>query len=103
MQLLSSLDIAWVVATLYIGTRKLANNRSATLAGLGLIGGCIWSIAVYLSEVGFTQDGGWLVDGAQLMRIVLPVDTLAAVISLTVLLLAAKKADQRTVHERLQS
>lgn len=103
LQLLSSLDIAWVVATLYIGTRKLANNRSATLAGLGLIGGCIWSIAVYLSEVGFTQDGGWLVDGAQLMRIVLPVDTLAAVISLTVLLLAAKKADQRTVHERLQS
>lgn len=103
LQLLSSLDIAWVVAALYIGMRTLYGRSRAIAAGLGLIAACIWSIALYLSEVGFTSGGGWLVDGAELFRIVLPADVVAAIISLTVLLTASRRVDQPTVQERPQS
>lgn len=103
LQLLSSVDIAWVVSALYIGARTLAGIRLAVPAGLALIAGCIWSISAYLSEVGFAAAGGWLVDGGQLLRIVLPADAAAAVVSLAVLLGAARRADQPTLQERLQS
>lgn len=103
LQLLSSLDIAWVVAALYLGTRLLSSNFLAIPAGAALLVACVASIAIYLSVVGFTPAGGWLVDGAELLRIVLPADTMAAVISLTVLLFASRKADQSMEQPRLQS
>lgn len=103
LQLLSSLDIAWVVAALYLGTRALSTNRLAIPAGSALLIACVASIAVYLSAVGFTPDGGWLVDGAELLRIVLPSDVMAAIISLTVLLIASTRKDQPTAQARLQS
>ncbi len=102
LQLLSSLDIAWVVAALYLGARRLSRRRVASIAGLMLLAACVLSIAIYLSVVGFADDGGWLVDGGELMRIVLPSDLVAAVISLTVLLRAARLPHPME-QERLQS
>lgn len=95
LQLLSSLDIAWVVAALYLGALRLWGRRIALIAGSLLLIACVASIAVYLSVVGFDSDGGWLVDGAQIMTIVIPSDVMAAIISVTVLLVASRAA-QRT-------
>lgn len=101
LQLLSSLDIAWVVATLYIGARLLWGNRVALVAGSGLLIACVVSIAMYLTIVGFTADGGWLVDGGEMLRVVLPSDVMAAVLSLTVLFVASRR--HATEQARLQS
>ena len=103
LQLLSSLDIAWVVAALYLGTRSLSSSRLAAPAGSLLLVACVASIAIYLSVVGFTPAGGWLVDGAELLRIVLPSDLMAAIISLSVLLIAANRRDQPTEQASVQS
>ena len=102
LQLLSSLDIAWVVAAIYLGSRRLWGGRIGFAVGLALVAVCVWSIALYLQVVGFTDAGGWLVHGAQMLRIVLPADTLAAVISLSVFISAARSA-QPTEQARPQS
>jgi hypothetical protein len=100
LQLLSTLDIAWSVAALYLGVRWLRGEPSARLAGgiLSLI--CIWSIWNYLRIVGFTDAGGWVVDGGELLRWVLPFDTMAAVMALTALTVAVR---QPTAHRSPQS
>lgn len=103
LQLLSSLDIAWVVATLYLAVRHISREVVSIAAGAGLLVACVVSIAMYLVVVGFTPQGGWLVDGEQLLRIVLPSDTFAAILSLSFLLVASRSADQPTAQERLQS
>jgi len=100
LQLLSTLDIAWSVAALYFGVRWLRGESSARLAGgvLSLI--CIWSIWNYLRIVGFTDAGGWAVDGGALLRWVLPFDTMAAVVALTALTVAVR---QPIAHRSPQS
>jgi hypothetical protein len=103
LQLLSSMDIAWVVAALYLGARQLWGKRVGVALGSFLLAACVWSIAVYLDSVGFTNSGGWLVDGDEMLRIVLPSDLMAAVLSVTVLLLGGRKADYRTEQARPQS
>jgi len=95
LQLLSSLDIAWVVAALYLGSLRLWSRTTATVAGALLLIACVVSIAVYLVVVGFTPGGGWLVDGSRMLTIVIPSDVMAAIISLTVLLRASRMR-QRT-------
>lgn len=102
LQLLSSLDIAWVVAALYIGARKLWGNGTALVLGSVILAACVASIALYLQAVGFTDSGGWLVDGAAMYRIVVSSDTVAAVLALAVLL-AASRSDQRTEQARPHS
>ncbi len=102
LQLLSSLDIAWVVAALYLGSRVLWSNRVALILGTLMLVACVASIAIYLNVVGFTPDGGWLVDGEQMLRIVIPSDVMAAIISTTVLLLGGRKA-QAMLQARPQS
>lgn len=102
LQLLSSLDIAWVVAAIYLGSRRLWGRRIGLAVGLALVAACVWSIALYLQVVGFTETGGWLVDGSQMLRIVLPADFVAAVISLTVFISASRIA-QPTEQARPQS
>lgn len=92
LQLLSSLDIAWVVATLFLGSRKLWGQPVALVLASILIGACVLSIAIYLDTVGFTSDGGWLIDGTQMMRIVIPSDTVAAIVSLSVVLVASQRS-----------
>ena len=102
LQLLSSLDIAWVVAALYLGSRVLWSKTAALVAGTVILIACVASITLYLNEVGFTSDGGWLVDGQAMMTIVLPADMVAAVISITVLLLASRRS-QPTAQAKPQS
>ena len=102
LQLLSSLDIAWVVAALYLGSRILWSDRVALVLGSLMLIACVASIAIYLSVVGFTPEGGWLVDGGELLRIVLPSDVMAAIISTSVLLLGSRKA-QEMLQARPQS
>jgi hypothetical protein len=103
LQLLSSLDIAWVVAALYLGVRRMWGKGLAKVLGTLLLAGCVTSIAIYLKVVGFTAAGGWVVDGATLWRIVIPADTFSAIISVAVLLAASSRVDQRTAQPRPQS
>ena len=98
LQLLSSMDIAWVVAGIYLGSRKLWGRPVDLILGSIILAACVGSIALYLQTVGFSVDGGWLVDGSAMSRIVLPADTVAALLALGILLGA-----QRTAQARPQS
>lgn len=103
LQLLSSLDIAWVVTALFLGSRMLWSKPLALTLASALIAICVWSIAVYLNSVGFTSAGGWLVDWGEMMRIIIPTDTVAAVVAIAALLGASRRADQRTAQPSPQS
>ena len=92
LQLLSSLDIAWVVAATFLGASALWGRRVGLVSGSVVLIVCVASIAVYLSIVGFTDEGGWLVDGAQLMRVVIPSDVMAAIIAVSLLLSASRRS-----------
>ena len=98
LQLLSSMDIAWVVAGIYLGSRKLWGRPIDLILGLIILAACVGSIALYLQTVGFSVDGGCLMDGSAMSRIVLPADTVAALLALVILLGA-----QRTEQARPQS
>ena len=102
LQLLSSLDIAWVVAALYIGARNLWGRGIALVLGSMILLACVASIALYLQTVGFTESGGWLVDANAMFRIVISSDTIAALLSLTILFAAASSV-QRTEQPRPHS
>ncbi|MDF1594772.1 MAG: hypothetical protein P1T08_01560 [Acidimicrobiia bacterium] len=82
LQLLSTLDIAWSVAALYFGVRWLTGEWPARLSAGVLSVICIWSIWNYLRIVGFSDEGGWLIDGSALVRWVLPFDAMAALLAL---------------------
>jgi hypothetical protein len=75
------MDIAWASAAAFGGSYRLWSLRGAVVAGVAVGVGCIVSIWNYLRVVGFAPDGGWLVDGAELMRLVIPFDMLAAVVA----------------------
>ncbi len=83
LQLLSALDIAWAGAALFLGVRWLKGTRLAWVAALVLGVFCTWSIWNYLHIVGFSSQGGWLVDRSALMRHVLPYDMAAAAIAIS--------------------
>jgi len=107
LQLLSALDIAWAAAALMIGVRWLRGDRAALAAGVTLAVACVVSVWNYLRVVGFAPDGGWLVDGTRLMQLVLPFDTVAALVAVIVLLRGLSKrtrgAAQPTEQARPQS
>ena len=60
-----------------------------------------------LDVVGFTETGGWLVDGRELMRLVIPPDMAAAVVAIVMLFEGVRRSvrpeRQRTVHDSDQS
>lgn len=58
---------------------------------------CVWSIWNYLRTVGFTSDGGWIVDRSSLLTLVIPYDIAAAVMAIGALTLAQRSAD---AHDR---
>ena len=64
-------------------------------AGLAMSVVCVLSIALYLAEVGLDESGGWLVDGDAMMRLVLPFDTIAAVMTVSLLVLAVRRSANR--------
>lgn len=89
LQLLSAMDIAWVVAAVALGVSSLAGVRRGLAAGSAVGVACVWSIWRYLEAVGFAEDGGWLVDGTALFRYVIPFDVAAAVVAVATLLAAS--------------
>ncbi len=91
LQLLSALDIAWSTAALIIGVNWKWGRPLAVTAGVLLSIACVWSIWRYLSIVGFSAGGGWLVDGSALWRYVLPFDIGAAFMALTAFLAGARQ------------
>lgn len=94
LQLLSALDIAWAAGATLVGVGWMLTRGWGYAAGtiVGVV--CVWSIWTYLNAVGFTSDGGWQVDGAALMRYVLPYDMAAAVVAVTTLTLGARRVGQ---------
>lgn len=95
LQLLSALDIAWVVAGTTLATGYLGGKWLAAAAGAMMSVVCVLSIALYLAEVGLDADGGWLVDGEQMLRLVIPFDIAAALITVTLLVVAARRSSDR--------
>lgn len=92
LQLLSALDIAWAGAALIVGSSRAWGRGAAAVAG-GVLGVfCVWSIWNYLQTVGFAPDGGWAVDGGELMRLVIPFDMSAAVVAVVVFVLGTRGA-----------
>ncbi len=82
LQLLSALDIAWAAAATMIGWTWLRGRGAGIAAGVAVGVFCTWSIWRYVDAVGFSAEGGWIVDGAALWRFVLPYDMAAAVVAL---------------------
>jgi len=94
LQILSSLDIAWAVTALVIGTRLLRGNGAAVVAGVALDAVCVGALWNYLRVVGFEPDGGWLLDGDKLRQLVIPADMVAATVALIVLGLGLRRLSQ---------
>lgn len=94
LQLLSALDIAWAAGATLVGVGWMAKRGWGYAAGavVGVV--CVWSIWNYLAAVGFAPDGGWQVDGAALMRYVLPYDMAAAAVAVITLTLGARRVRQ---------
>lgn len=103
LQLISALDIAWVVAAAATGAYRAWGRTWAVAWGIGMGVVCVWSIWNYLTTVGFGPNGEWIVSGSDLMRLVLPYDTVAAVVAVSVFLLGVRTAGQPTEQPRLQS
>lgn len=96
LQLISALDIAWTTAGFYLGVRRLSGRRWAGPAAGVLMGTmCVLSLVRYLMEIGLGPDGGWDVQGPEMVRLVIPADTVAAVLTIGALILGAR-AQART-------
>jgi hypothetical protein len=91
LQLLSALDIAWAGAAIVIAVRWLRGTAAAIAAGVALGVVCVGSVWNYLRVVGFSADGGWLVDGRRMMQLVLPFDMAAAAVAVVLLVAAARR------------
>ncbi len=100
LQLLSALDIAWVVAAAAIGARRRWGSAAASGTAVAIGVFCVWAIWRYLDTVGVGTDGEWIVDGRQLMRLVIPNDLFAAVVALALLGIGTR---YRTVQASPQS
>ena len=96
LQMLSSMDIAWAAAALTLGLRRRLGSGVAVAGAVMLGVVCVWSIWRYLDIVGFTIDGGWLLQASQLNRLVLPYDMAAAVMAITAFTFGVKV---RTPHQ----
>lgn len=91
LQVLSALDITWAGAAIVVAVRWLRGRGAAVAAGVALGVICVWSVWNYLRVVGFTPDGGWLVDGGRMMQLVLPFDMAAAAVAVTLLVVAVRR------------
>jgi hypothetical protein len=94
LQLISALDIAWVVAAFSLGLRWGFGWRVAVGGAMMMGAVCVWSIWRYLDVVGFTAEGGWFVDGGRIASLILPFDLIAAVLAVTALVIGVGRADR---------
>ncbi len=88
---ISALDVSWAVAAVVIGGRRGWGTPAAVVGGAALAAGCVAALWWYLDAVGFTPAGGWVVDGGELVRRVLPFDAAAAVAALVVLVAGTRR------------
>jgi hypothetical protein len=105
LQLISALDIAWVVTATMIGVTWLAGRVPGRLTSAAVGVMCVVAQWRYLADVGFTSEGGWLLRAADLNRLVLPFDTMAAIVALGSVILAIRRGHvpEVTEHPRPQS
>lgn len=94
LQILSAIDIAWVVGGSLLGARRLGGRIAGVGAWAIMTVLCIASIWRYLDVVGFTETGGWLVDGDAMLRIVITADAMGALIAIS-LMVAGSIVDGR--------
>jgi len=78
---LCALDGAGAVAAVVLGVRRWLGPGAAAAAGTAFAAVGVWSMWNYLNTVGFTASGGWLVDGGEIARLVIPFDAGAAVLA----------------------
>ncbi|MGF1667285.1 MAG: hypothetical protein ACFCVC_13550 [Acidimicrobiia bacterium] len=98
LQLISALDIAWTTAGFYLGVRRLSGARWAgPAAGVFMGSMCVMALVRYLMVIGFGADGGWDVQSAQMLRLVIPADTVAAALTIGALVLGARAQARRQV------
>ena len=103
LQLLSALDIAWVATAAILGAWRGLGRTAAAIVGAVVGVACVWSIWNYLRVVGFAPDGGWLVDGDRLWRLVIPADTVFAIFAVTAFVLGTRHAAQAMEQASPQS
>jgi len=103
LQLLSALDIAWVVAAVVVGVYRATARSLAVVAGsfVGII--CIWSIWNYLNIVGFGPGGAWIGFGPDLIRYVIPADVISALIAVGLFLFGVRAQVHETEQPSPQS
>lgn len=94
LQLLSALDIAWAAGATAIGATLAWGRRAGWVAGVAIVAICVWSVVTYLEAVGYTPEGGWVVDGDAMWRYILPFDIAAAVMAITALVLGARRRER---------
>jgi len=82
LQLLSAVDIAWVVTAVVVGAWRGWGRTAAVVGGIVIGILCVVAIWRYLDLVGFGPNGEWIVDGLALWRNVIPADTMAAVVAI---------------------
>ena len=99
LQLLSALDIAWVVSGTTLAVRALWGDIAGFAAGLMMSVVCVLSIGLYLADVGLAADGGWLVDGNKMVTLVLPFDAAAAVLTIGLTILASRFSSANAASE----
>jgi hypothetical protein len=98
LQLLSALDIAWAAGATALGVEMLAGRRAGWAGGITIVAICLWSVWRYLDVVGFTPDGGWLVDGGAMWTYILPYDMMAAAVAIASLTAGARKQVRTASH-----
>ena len=84
LQLLSAVDIAWVVTALVVGAGRAWGRTAAVIGGIIIGVVCVAAIWRYLDIVGFGPNGEWIVDGTELWRNVIPADMAAALAAIGV-------------------
>lgn len=98
LQLISALDIGWTTSGFYLGVRRLSTRTWAgPAAGVFMGTMCVLSLVRYLSAIGFGPDGGWDVQGPEMLRLVVPADTMAAALTIGALVLGARAEARRAV------
>ena len=86
LQLLSAFDIAWVVTGLIIGLSFRVGRGKWMAAGVAMTVMCVFSIYLYVDAVGFGPNGEWLVRASEMLRLVIPFDVAAAVMTTAAIL-----------------
>jgi hypothetical protein len=99
LQLISAMDIAWTTAGFAIGVGRI-EGRWRLPAGVFMGAMCVMSLVRYLAATGFGPDGGWDVQGPTMVRMVIPADVVAALLTVAALTLGARRWAAQPTEQR---